>query len=273
MIKATLLCLFLESMLLALSPVHEKISSFIGSDVYEKNRAFVEMIFKDESAYHRNGRVDVVAIAQTLRDNGLLGLFFDSPTSIKLTFRTNGPPLFFVKLMGDTLRDLGYYRYVTEYSKNDAEGFVWTVALVSEYATDPTAMQRELRKRGCDIADIRRSDAYEWHYDIDMQEARLEVQQIGAGAQVELKSVLSPHWLDVSTVKTLVLTSLRSNQWHPYITFYDRKMRLLKIYQRDEKTWQIKIQLPRDCVYAKIGDLYHLKNIKEGLQIQALGEK
>ncbi len=253
--------------------MQEKIRSFVEPEVYEKNRAFIATIFQDETAYYQNERLDVVRIAQTLRDNGLLGLFFDAPTSMKLTFHSSGSPLFFVKVMGDALRDLGYYRYMTEYSKNDVEGFIWTISLTSEYATDPTALQRELRKRGCDIADMRRINTHEWHYDIDMHDARLEVGELTVGAQVELKSTLSPHWVNVSKVKTLMLTSLKANQWHPYIAFYDGKMRLLKIYQRDEKTWQIKIQLPRDTVYAKISDLYHLKNIKEGLQIEALGEK
>ena len=66
-----------------------------------------------------------------------------------LNFETNGAALFFVKIMGDTLRNIGYYRYVTQESNLQSKRFKWTISLNSEYATDPIILQRELLKSGC----------------------------------------------------------------------------------------------------------------------------
>ena len=63
------------------------------------------------------------------------------------------------------------------------------------------------------------------------------------------------------------------DQWYPDLAFFDAQLHLLKSYKRDKKTWQIKLAMPRDAVYVRIGDLYHLKNIKEGLEIEAIGVK
>jgi hypothetical protein len=74
-------------------------------------------------------------------------------------------------------------------------------------------------------------------------------------------------------VKKLTLWSLKGNNWYPYIVFYDSSLRLLKVYKRDLKTWQLVMSLPRDAVYVKITDLYSQKNIKDGLRIEVQGVK
>ena len=84
---------------------------------------------------------------------------------------------------------------------------------------------------------------------------------------------LDAHWLNVSQVQRLTLTSLRGNNWYPYIAFYDSSMRLLKVYKRDRKTWEVTVRPPRDAVYVKVTDLYTLKNIKDGFRILPKGVK
>jgi len=43
-----------------------KIKSFLNSDVYEQNKAFVDIIFDPESDFYQNERVDVVKVLETL---------------------------------------------------------------------------------------------------------------------------------------------------------------------------------------------------------------
>ena len=90
-----------------------KIKTFIDKTVYENNKAYIDIIFSPKSDYYTQYRIDSVKIVGTLKDNGLLNLFFTKPRELKLSFKTSGSPLFFVKIMGDTLRNIGYYRYVT----------------------------------------------------------------------------------------------------------------------------------------------------------------
>jgi len=94
----------------------DKIESLIGHDNYARNSAFIDIIFSPESDYYVNGHIDVVKVVDRLNENGLMNLFFKSPRRLELTFSTNGRPLFFVKLMDETLHDMGYYRYITKES-------------------------------------------------------------------------------------------------------------------------------------------------------------
>ncbi|MEA3522591.1 MAG: hypothetical protein U9R50_06425 [Campylobacterota bacterium] len=256
-----------------MNELHTKIHSFIGEDSYQKNRSFIEIVFNYEISFYKNQMLDSVKIMETLKNNGLLQLSFDKPKHLELSFHTNGSPLFFVTLMSDTLRSIGYYRYLTEYSKSNSSGFIWQIGLTSEYFTDPTVLRRELLKRGCDIIDIERKDKASWSYSIDMANAHLDARSIDAGEELFLKRALTPHWLNVEMIERLKFTSLGSNSWYPYITFFDKELHLLKVYKRDKKTWQIRIKIPDTTVYVKVSDLYNLKNIKDGLDVEALGIK
>ena len=129
----------------------QKIKTFVSEDDYLKNKDFIQLIFSPQRDYYRQERVDIVKVAQTLKENGLLNLFFKKPQELRLSFTTSGSPLFFVKIMGDTLRNIGYYRYVTIESNLDSSEFTWVISLTSEYATDPLILQEELKKSGCSI--------------------------------------------------------------------------------------------------------------------------
>lgn len=259
--------------LLGASPLIEKVRSLVGEERYAKHRSFIEIIFNDEDAFYRGERLDAVKVVETLKQNGLLQLFFESPQKLSLTFTTNGSALYFVKIMDDTLHGIGYYRYMTEYSKRDATGFVWQITMQSEYATDPVVLRNELRKRGCEISDIERLSDTQWRYNIDMAAAHLETHEIAQGEVYLLKRSLQPHWIDVQHIKQLKLTSLGANVWHPHVSFFDNSLHLLKVYKRDRKTWQIRINIPQNAMYVKIGDMYDLKNIKDGLEVEASGSK
>ncbi|MEA3374451.1 MAG: hypothetical protein U9Q62_12270 [Campylobacterota bacterium] len=273
MVKKLLLLLLIAGTLWSDDQLNDKIKSLVGDAAFAKNRSFIEIIFNPTEYYYYNGHIDVVKVVETLEENGLLNLFYKKPQSLELTFSTNGPPLFFVKLMGETLRSMGYYRYITKASKLDSATFYWKVQLTTEYATNPTILSKELHKRGCSIIDITKEHMQSWVYDIDMTHAHLNLQEIQEGQQIVFNRSLYAHWLDVSKVKKLRVTSNKGNYWFPYIAYYDNAMRLLKVYKRDKKSWQLKLTLPRDTAYIKLADLYTLKNIKSGLQIEGIGQK
>jgi len=253
--------------------LQEKIKSLIGDKAYARHVKFIKIIFADEEAYYTNTRVDVASIIQTLKDNGLLDLFFKKPQEMHLTFQSGGYPLFFVKIISDTLQSMGYYRFITDRSKQDESGFFWTIRLTGEYAIDPVLLKKALQKRGCDIVDINRKSQTDWDYHIDMKNAYLMLDELFPFSEKVLKKSLYEHWLNVKSSKSLILWSLKGNSWYPYVSIYDKELHLLKVYKRDRKTYKIKLELPEDTVYVKIADLYSLKNIKQGLRVQAQGTK
>ena len=253
--------------------LHEKIKDLIGDKAYARHVKFIQILFANREDFYTNDRVDVANVIQMLKDNGLLDLFFKKPQEMHLTFQSSGYPLFFVKIMSDTLQSMGYYRFITDQSKQDESGFFWTIRLTGEYAIDPVLLKNALQKRGCDIVDIDRHSKTDWSYHIDMKNAYLMLEELLPYKEIELKKSLYEHWLNVKSSKSLILWSLKGNNWYPYVSIYDKELHLLKVYKRDRKTKKIKLELPEDTVYVKIADLYSLKNIKGGLRAQTQGVK
>ncbi|WP_345992646.1 hypothetical protein [Sulfurimonas sp. HSL-1716] len=253
--------------------IDTKIESILGSKTYNANKDFINIIFEPKSAYYNDNRLDIVKVVQTLKDNGLLNLFFNKPQTITMNFSTDGSPIFFVKLLEDTLRSIGYYRYITKESHMNPSEFVWSIELTSEYAIDPTIFRKELNKRGCDIVDISTQNPASWSYQIDMKNAHLNVLKLTSTDIINLERSIYEKWLDVSAIKKIVISSNYGNSWYPYISFYDRSLRILKVNKTDSKTTRLSVDIPADTVYIKISDLYTLKNIKNGLNIEAIGSR
>ena len=251
----------------------QKIQTFIEPQVYEQNKAYINILFTPSSQYYVGERVDAVKVTQTLKDNGLLNLFFKKPSELTLHFKTSGSPLFFVKIMGDTLRNIGYYRYVTQESNLDNTEFTWTISLISEYATDPRVLQNELAKSGCSIVDINREKPTEWTYIIDMRDGRLNVELLEEDIEVKLKRSLYAKWIDVSNIKKLRITSSSRNSWYPYIAYYDSSMHLLKVIKRDRRRSKIVLNMKENTHYLKISDIYTLKNIRDDLVLMPIGSR
>jgi len=245
----------------------QKIQSFLSYDKFERNKKFIKIIFSPQSDFYKDDSVDVIKVVETLKENGLLRLFFKNPQELNLHFKTFGSPLFFVKLMRDSLRNIGYYRYVTTNSTFNGLEFIWSVSLTSEYATDPLVLQKELSKVGCKIIDIEQISPTEWSYEVDMIDAFLDAPLLELGQELKLKRSLYAHWLNVSHIKTLVILSSRRNNWYPYISYYDSSLKLLKVIKRDKRIKKITLHIPKFTKYIKISDIYTLKNLKDELTL------
>ena len=252
----------------------EKIKTFVSPKVFKKDKAYLEIIFSPKEDYYiEEGRVNSVKVIKTLKENGILNLFFKTPKELNISFKTIGNPLFFVKIMSDTLRNIGYYRYVTKESDLDEKGFTWKISLTSEYATDPVVLSRELEKNSCSISDIIRTSPTEWTYVVDMQNAKLNTKVLHVDEKISLKRSLYAYWLDVSNIKKLKITSSYRNSWYPYIAYYDKSLKLLRVIKRDRKRRSIIINMKEDTHYLKISDIYTLKNIKDSLILTPIGER
>lgn len=253
--------------------LEQKIQSFMDVDVYEENKAFIKIIFSPNSDFYLNDRIDVVKVLSTLKDNGLVKLFFNKPQELNLHFKTSGTPLFFVKLMSDSLRNIGYYRYVTTASELNNSEFIWSISLNTEYATDPQVLQNELEKVGCKIVDVERNSYDEWTYSVDIASGYLNIEVLEDRKKHKLKRSLYAHWLDSSQIQSLKIVSSSRNNWYPNIAYYDSSLHLLKVIKKDEKQDRILLEIPKRAKYIKVSDIYTLKNIKDELTLYPSGRK
>jgi hypothetical protein len=251
----------------------EKVKTFLSEDSYSKNEEFIKLIFSPETDFYRQGSLDVVKVIETLKENGLLDLFFEKPQELHLTFKTSGSPLFFVKIMGDSLRNIGYFRYITRESNFDNTEFIWAISLRVEYATDPLILNKELKKSGCSIVDIERKSATEWVYSVDVSKGYLNVYTLMSPKKLELKRSLYSHWLNVSKIQTLKINSSRRDSWYPKISYYNKELKLLKVIKRDQRTRELLLDIPKYAKYIKISDIYTLKNLKDNLILIPSGLK
>ena len=276
-IKSTLVLLLLFSSLFGEQSYKQmidiKVQTILDQQTYQINKPLIDIIFTPEEGFVKNGQVDAVRVIQTLKENGLLKLFFNKPTSMILEFKTNSNPLFFVKIVGDTLRDIGYYRYVTKSSSYNNSEFTWSVALVSEYVVDPMLLQKELQKSHCSIVDIQRDSPTKWIYTIDISHANLEAEALHDGEKKVLGRSLYSFWLDVSHVRKLRVVSKGRNRWYPRVSYYAAQLHLVKVLTRDKRSYDITLVIPKNAKYIKIADIYTMKNIKDSLVLHPAGSR
>lgn len=252
----------------------QKIQNLVGERTFTKDRAFIETIFTPKSDYYGgDGSVDAIRVVKTLKENGIIKLFFKTPREIDVSFKTEGSPLLFAKIMSDTLQNVGYYKYITKESTFEEESLLWKINLTSEYAPDPIILAQELQKNGCQITDVVRKNDNEWEYRIDTSKAKLNVSTLEGGVPFNLKRSLYAYWLDASQIGTLDIVSSLRNEWYPYIAFYDKSLKLLSVIRMDTKKTNITLEITPQTHYIKISDIYTLKNIKDDLVLTPLWRK
>jgi len=243
----------------------EKIKTFISDTKYEENKRFINIIFKPTKKYFTKDMINDVKVIKTLKENGLLKLLFDKPQELKLSFKTSSSPIFFIKVVGDTLNNIGYYRYVTTKSNLDNSEFIWNISMESEYATDPLILDKELHKMGAYIVNIKRNSYNNWEYTINMEKAKLNLYTLKVNEEYKLKRSLYASWLNVSKIQKLKIYSSIRNNWYPKISYYDSSLHLLNVIEKQKKITTILLDIPKQAQYIKISDSYTLKNIKSNL--------
>jgi len=274
LVKTLFTIVVLQLSLFALNPlISDQIKSIIEEKELNKHQKLINVIFDNEEKFIHNGKALTIKIIKKLKDNGLLKLYFSQPKLIEVTFQTGGNASFFIKILRDTLRSIGYYRYFTMNAVRDNSGFTWKIQFKSEYAIDPVVLEEALAKRNCSINSINRSNATQWHYSIDIQNAHLSLQSIIPHQPTDLKKSLRPYLVNVQKGKKLTLHTKGGDAWFPDIAIFDEKMRLLKVYKRKKRTKEIVFYLPKESVYMKITDSFNQSNLRHGLSLLLEGEK
>jgi hypothetical protein len=249
------------------SEVINVVEKLVDRDSFRKHNSLIKKIFSNEKSFIFDGKVDVLSVIDKLKKNGILRLFLDKPESIKISFIGGGNPIFFTKLISDSLQDLGYFKYrVLEVSKGN-ESFSWVIEFISEYILDPTLLNESLSKKGCLIVEVDREDLLRWTYKIDTSKADLNVQKISKGDKLRVKTPVFDYWFKVDEAGIMEFIS-NANEWHPYIALYDKNLYLLKALKQDSKHMKLRLKISEEVKYIKVSDIYQLNNLKNGLTIK-----
>lgn len=271
MVKFFVATLFLCVALIAddRAALNQTLESILGTKTYNANKTFLGTVFKQKTLYTDGTHVDLIRVLQTLKENKIINLSLKGSQAVSVSFGTRSSSSFFVKVLSDALRNIGYYKYITKNSRMDDSKFIWTIQYNGGLIIDPIALETELSKTGSHLVDAQMESPSSWNYEIDTTNAHLNVDKLSAGDNLNLEQVDAEKWVEISDVSKLEIISDSANNWYPYVSFYDKNLNLLKVEKVDKKTSFLNLNLPSESVYMKISDLYMLSNMKNGLNIDA----
>ncbi|WP_456383530.1 hypothetical protein [Hydrogenimonas sp.] len=252
----------------------EKVSTLLDDRTYTTHRKLIGLLFENESEYRTDSGYDMGKVVEVLKENGLLHLELPSKEKIEMKFEYDGEnPLFFVKMVDETLRGLGIANFLTKEARLDREKFRWSVLFVSDRIPDPALLASRLKKRGARVMEIERCEKTKWRYRIDVDGARMDALPMEAGEVKKVVRPMRPIWIDVSKVESVVIRELPGSHWYPDVVVYDKMLRILSMKQSDRRSRYMRLKLPERAAYLKIDDRFTLENLRSGLKLNARGEK
>jgi hypothetical protein len=128
-------------------------------------------------------------------------------------------------------------------------------------------LSNALEARGCTITNIVKNEDHYWFYDIDSSNAYLGAKKLESGVTTPLGKPLKPYWIDVKGMREVAITVHSGDRWFPDVVFFDENLHLLSDVKSEESTRTLKLKVPSNAVYLKIGDAFMLENIKHGLSV------
>lgn len=249
----------------------DKIENLMGTSQFNIHKNLIYVLFKKEKQFYiSNNKLKYKLILETLRENGLLKLKFIKPQKINIEFITNNDPIKSLKILNDTLRDMGYSYYFTKSNIFDKETNTmnWIIVFNAEYILDPLILTKELQEKSCRITNIQKINKTFWKYTIDVNNANIkDFIKIDNDEKVVFEKPLKPYFIEVSDPSSLQIISRNLNNWFPYIVFFDSHLKVLDVIKKDRVYKGYKTNVPRGTKYIKVTDLYTLINIKRGLSI------
>ena len=249
--------------------LQDKIENFISQKIYSKQENLIKILFRDSDSFYRkiDGNVDSLKVLEVLEENGLLKLFYQNPISLKIKFITDKNPLIFMKVIKESLEAMGYNYFLTSRATKSEGKFVWIINLKTRHLIDPILFSKELEKRGCEIEDIEKEDSSFWVYQINSDNAKLSAKNIDLDRDVKLLKPIEPYLIYVNRATTIKIRTSFSDHWYPSIVFLDSALHVVSQIKIDSRKYVVKLQIPPNSTYIRVGDIYSLDNIKHGLSV------
>lgn len=267
--KKVLILIFLTLSIIKADLLDDKIKNLVGDSNYIKHRNLINILFANKSNFYNGSDLNVYAILEQLIGNGLITLDLKTPTKLDIDFVFKGNGVKSLKLLNNTLRNLGYYYYFTQgLSKNTSEETTWTISMNSQYIINPFTLASELKKDEIKIFDVIRENNSKWIYKIDTNFANISQSIfVNDNEQVVLQKPLKPYILKTNGANEIEVVSKFQNNWYPNIVFYDENLEILGVCKENKAYGKFSTAVPQNTKYIKLSDLFTLNNIKSGLSV------
>lgn len=273
LLVATLSVALLPS-LFAAGTIEETIADLVDQESQKSHKKLLGVLFQYEDDYmDQNGTIDLIKVIKTLKENGLLQIFYKEPAELKAKFTSTLEPLFMMKAVSDSLNKLGYHYILTHELKRDINTTDWTIIYSSQHVIDPEGLIEEIAKYNITVDSIVNKENL-WEYTLDSKEpVLLDTSMLHTDANATtFNDPRGEYWFHVEHNASIArIKSRYPDLWHPYIICYNADLKVMKMYKRDRSTRSLKLLLPKGTKYIKLTDMFTSENLKHGIEIRIEG--
>jgi len=257
------LVLFLFSVIILFSFENKKIENLMGESEFKTYNRLLDKIFL-------NSDMNILDVLSTLKNNGLLELFFNKPRIIHTEFIFSSKnDILKMKVLNDSLKILGYYYFYFSNIKRSNKYLILNVEFKSEHYIDPVLLIKEMQSRGCIIKDVDRNNDL-FIYKFDCSNAFIKEAVDLTNKNKRYINIKGNYWIKTSNFNKIYIQTKKIDYWHPLVWFYDEKLNILNNVKMDKKTTNIILDIPAGCKYIKIMDIYSAENFKRGIIVKGL---
>jgi hypothetical protein len=254
--------------------INDKVRALVDPQSYIVHQKLIEIIFKNRKEFlSEPNRADSVKVASTLKDNGLLDIFYkDGPRNLSATFRSAKSPLFFLKAIGDSLSDLGYNFTRISAMRSDSLFFEWTISYRSDHAIDPAQLAKRLAAFRIKIEDISKQGD-NWLYSLATnnpalpEAASLEITHT-AEEPLLAQNPSGEYWIKLPSSAVASRIGMRKKTgglWVVYAVFYDNDLQPIQTAASANAVRSFLSPLPENAAYLKITDNDVAATLQHGL--------
>lgn len=249
--------------------MEDSIRNFIGDDIYRVNQNFIQRIFQDRQKFYEDGYLNYKKILETLKNNGLLKLKFDSPKEVNIVFYSPTSPIFLLRTVNSVLASMGYSYFEVKRAEYE-DGFSTIVfGFMGEYMIDPLIMIDEMNKRGYIFDRVRKLNAQAWQYDVTLIDSKIgNAYGIDIGDSLDLKEVGGEYWLQTPDISGNINIVAKSNDWQPKIVFFDKNLQIIDILKKKSSVKNITFNILRNVRFILVSDVRNPVAIKNGIRVE-----
>lgn len=248
--------------------VNSAVQNMLGSSEYNTHKNLINHIFKNESSFYTNGKVDYVKVSQTLQNNNILNLKLGSTTEIDVDFYFTKNATLAIKNLSDILKQIGHQEFIATKQAQVGDQILWSIKVKTAAAINPLRLSSELKEINSQVLDIKKEGPRKFSYFINTNNSSVfKAEDLENNSEVSLRRSLKPHFLKLGSASNLRFSSNSGNSWHPRVVFYDKNFNIIDIYEENSLKTSVNVVVPSGTRFVKIDDIYSLINLKNGLKV------
>ncbi|MDR2639391.1 MAG: hypothetical protein LBC09_06125 [Helicobacteraceae bacterium] len=256
--------------------INDKVRALVDPQSYVTHQKLIEIIFKNKKEFLAEpDRADSVKVAATLKENGLLDIFYkEGPRNLSATFRSTKSPMFFLKAVSDSLSDLGYNFTRLSAMRSDSLFFEWTISYRSDHAIDPAQLSKRLAAFRVKIDDISKQGD-DWRYLISAKNPNLpeatalEIKHTSDDPLL-VQNMSGEYWVKLppysSNASRVGIRKKSGGSWVVYAVFYDEALQPIQTAVSANSVKAFISPFPENAAYLKITDNDIAVTLQHGLQ-------